>query len=78
MNSAQKQIAALTAEREKLREQIKELTAQLSKMREDRDAEEDKRLNLEEVIANDVAEANRAIGYAALRMLALVERVNPS
>ena len=59
-----------------LRAEVSRLNGFLECARGDRDTEESMRSALESRIASEVAEANRAIGYAALRLLALDARVN--
>ena len=76
LESGLSEVKKLRAERDHLRDQVQDLTEKLARANERADSEEDLRLKLEERITKDIAETNRAIGYAALRLLALESLVN--
>lgn len=67
-----------------LRAQIKNLNAEIAELKSllecakgDRNTESEMRLSLEERLEIDLKEVNQALGVAAVRVLSLLERINP-
>lgn len=67
-----------------LRAQIKNLNAEIVELKSllecaqgDRNTESEMRLSLEERLEIDLKEVNQALGVAAVRVLSLLERINP-